>query len=148
MQSICHNRFTIQIDLFKHKRFKDGGSAYKTTGSSHLNLGWFLITLVSDRSPRRQGKLRNNLVKKINLKEYLTGNINMLWNRWMPLIYIVLSVNCLSSTQLRNPVNCSVFFFFLDTVPKDVPNLAVHRKLVMCMYVWRLGTRVNFSQLE
>ena len=148
MQSICHNRFTIQIDLFKHKRFKDGGSAYKTTGSSHLNLGWFLITLVSDPSPRRQGKLRNNVVKKINLKEYLTGNINILWNRWMPLIYIVLSVNCrwaAHSYEILLTVQC---FFFLDTVPKDVPNLAVHRKLVMCMYVWRLGTRVNFSQLE
>ena len=32
-----HNRFTIQIDLLKYKRFKDGGCAYKNTGSSHLN---------------------------------------------------------------------------------------------------------------
>ena len=35
---MCHNRFTIQIDLFKYKRFKDGGCAYKNTGSSHLKL--------------------------------------------------------------------------------------------------------------
>ena len=34
---MCHNRFTIQIDLFKYKRFKDGGCAYKNTGSSHRN---------------------------------------------------------------------------------------------------------------
>ena len=33
---MCHNRFTVQIDLFKYKRFKDGGCAYKNTGSSHL----------------------------------------------------------------------------------------------------------------
>ena len=31
-----HNRFTIQIDLFKYKRFKDVECAYKNTGSSHL----------------------------------------------------------------------------------------------------------------
>ena len=30
------NRFTIQIDLFKCERFKDGGCADKNTGSSHL----------------------------------------------------------------------------------------------------------------
>ena len=30
------NRFTIQIDLCKYKRFKDGGCAHKNTGSSHL----------------------------------------------------------------------------------------------------------------
>ena len=35
---MCHNRFTIQIDLFKYKRFKDEGCAYKNTGSSHLNV--------------------------------------------------------------------------------------------------------------
>ena len=35
---MCHNRFTIQIDFFKYKRFKDGGCAYKNTGSSHLKL--------------------------------------------------------------------------------------------------------------
>ena len=35
---MCHNRFTIQVDLFKCKGFKDGGSAYKITGSSHLNV--------------------------------------------------------------------------------------------------------------
>jgi len=34
---ICNNRFTIQIDLFKYQRFKDGGCAYKNTGLSHLN---------------------------------------------------------------------------------------------------------------
>ena len=33
---MCHNRFTIHIDLFKYKRFKDGGCPYKNTGSSHL----------------------------------------------------------------------------------------------------------------
>ena len=32
------NRFTIQIDLFKYKRFKDEGCAYKNTGSSHLRI--------------------------------------------------------------------------------------------------------------
>ena len=35
---MCHNRFTIQIDLLKYKRFKDGGCAYKNTGSSLLNV--------------------------------------------------------------------------------------------------------------
>ena len=35
---MCHNRFKIQIDLFKYERFKDGGCAYKNTGSSHLNV--------------------------------------------------------------------------------------------------------------
>ena len=35
---MCHNRFTIQIDLFKYKRFKDGEFSYKNTGSSHLKV--------------------------------------------------------------------------------------------------------------
>ena len=35
---MCHNCFTIQIDLFKYKRFKDEGCAYKNTGSSHLKV--------------------------------------------------------------------------------------------------------------
>ena len=35
---MCHNRFTIQIDLFKYKRFKDGGCAYKNTESRHLKV--------------------------------------------------------------------------------------------------------------
>ena len=30
------NLFTIQINLFKYKKFKDGGCAYKNTGSGHL----------------------------------------------------------------------------------------------------------------
>ena len=29
-----YNHFAVQIDLFKYKRFKDGGCAYKNTGSS------------------------------------------------------------------------------------------------------------------
>ena len=35
---MCHNCFTIQIDLFKYKRFKDEGCAYKNTGSSQLKV--------------------------------------------------------------------------------------------------------------
>ena len=35
---MCYNRFTIHIDLFNCKRFKDGGCAYKNTGSSYLKL--------------------------------------------------------------------------------------------------------------
>ena len=31
---MCYNRFTVQIDLFKYKRFKDEGCAYKNTGPS------------------------------------------------------------------------------------------------------------------
>ena len=33
---MCYNGFTIKIDLFKYKRFKDGGCAYENTGSSHF----------------------------------------------------------------------------------------------------------------
>ena len=33
-----HTRFTVQIDLFKYKRFKDGGCAYKNTESRHLKV--------------------------------------------------------------------------------------------------------------
>ena len=29
----------MKIDLFKYKRFKNGGCAYENTGSSHLNKG-------------------------------------------------------------------------------------------------------------
>ena len=47
---MSHNRFTIQIDLFKYKRFEDGGCAYKNTGSSLRWLdwifwGWYLPSL-------------------------------------------------------------------------------------------------------
>ena len=37
--------FTVKINLFKYKRFKDGtqGVATKNTGSSHLNTGKFFI---------------------------------------------------------------------------------------------------------
>ena len=31
---VCYNGFTIKIDLFKSKRFKDGRCTYKNTGSS------------------------------------------------------------------------------------------------------------------
>ena len=35
---MCHNGFTMKINLSKYKRFKDGGCAYsENTGSSHLN---------------------------------------------------------------------------------------------------------------
>ena len=34
---MCYNAFTIKINFFKYKRFKDGRCTYKTTGSSHLN---------------------------------------------------------------------------------------------------------------
>ena len=34
--------FTIQIDLLKYKRSKDGGCAYNNTGSSHLRMYFFV----------------------------------------------------------------------------------------------------------
>ena len=45
---MCYNRFTIQIDLFKYKRIKDGGCAYKNTGSSHLKLSTLYFALFYD----------------------------------------------------------------------------------------------------
>ena len=33
----CVMNFTVEIILFKYKRFKDGRFRYKNTGSSHLN---------------------------------------------------------------------------------------------------------------
>ena len=36
---MCHNHFTIQIDLFNYNRFKHRG--YKNTGSSHLKIEVF-----------------------------------------------------------------------------------------------------------
>ena len=55
---MCHNRITVQIDLCKYKRFKDGGCAYKNTGSNHLKQNSFariaesLITSSSLASPK------------------------------------------------------------------------------------------------
>ena len=46
---MCHNRFTIQIDLFKYKRFKDGGCAHKILGRATLKLFGFV-------KPRANGR--------------------------------------------------------------------------------------------
>ena len=34
---MCYNVFTIKINFFRYKRFKDGRCTYKNNGSSHLN---------------------------------------------------------------------------------------------------------------
>ena len=43
---LCYNVFTIKINMFKHKRFKDGSGIYKNTGSSHVK-GYcnFILTI-------------------------------------------------------------------------------------------------------
>ena len=37
---MCYNGFTIKIDLFKSKRFKDGRCTYKNAGSSDPQLNF------------------------------------------------------------------------------------------------------------
>ena len=51
---MCHNRFTIQIDLFRYKRFKDGGCAYKNTGlrpPQWFYYGYFFIDIQKEEIP-------------------------------------------------------------------------------------------------
>ena len=38
--------FTVKINLFKYKRFKDGRCRYKNTGSRHLKKFAILITKI------------------------------------------------------------------------------------------------------
>ena len=68
-----HDRFTIKIDLFKYKRFKDGGCAYKNTGSSHLNKG--------PRSAKLE-QLRKKVIVDLaaNISCYLMSGIFLLAN--------------------------------------------------------------------
>ena len=55
---MCHDRFTIQINLFKYKRYKDGGCAYKNPGLSHLNVSNTAVTTVESHGP---GNLTSDL---------------------------------------------------------------------------------------
>ena len=51
-----YNGFTIKNELFKYKRFKDGGCAHQITGSSHLKSS---LTLASFKNRVRKVDIEN-----------------------------------------------------------------------------------------
>ena len=53
---MCYNGFTIKKELFKYKRFKDGGCAHQITGSNNLKSS---LTLASFKNRVRKADTEN-----------------------------------------------------------------------------------------
>ena len=53
---MCYNGFTIKKELFKYKRFKDGGCAHQITGPNHLKSS---LTLASFKNRVRKVDIEN-----------------------------------------------------------------------------------------